>query len=260
MAFYDNGTVAVPALFPSSDRLGPLFPAVPTPTKIDELVVNKLKKLGVVSSELCTDAEFLRRVSLDLTGSLPLPDEILRFLADETADKRSRKIDELLDRPVYSAWWATKLCDYMGNADNQFRGEDLHRISFSAQWYRWVERRVARNARYDEIVAGIILATGRSAPDKTFEQYCAEMTDSVRTADGGDFAKRNTMPWFWARQNVRTPNEMALSFSHAFLGVRLQCAECHKHPFNQWTPHDFEQFTAFFNRVNYDYRDRQDQF
>jgi hypothetical protein len=259
VAFYDNGLAPTPVMLPVSDLLGPRYPDVPTPTKIDALVVGKLKKLGVVPSDLCTDADFLRRVSLDLTGSLPHPDEVLAFLADTKADKRGRKIDELLERPAYSVWWATRLSDYMGNADTQFPTDNLPRISPAAQWYRWLERRVARNAPYDEIVAGIVLAVGRSSRQQTYEDYCAEMTDCIRTADGGDFVKRKTMPWFWARQNVRTPNEMALSFSYSFLGVRIQCAECHKHPFDQWTQRDFEQFTGFFNRINYGLRDREDQ-
>ena len=259
VAFYDNGVAAVPALLPVSDQVGQRYPAVAAPTKIDQLVVSKLKKLGIVPSELCTDEEFLRRVSLDLTGTLPWAEEVKAFRDDKTLDKRDRKIDELLSRPAYSAWWATRLCDYMGASTNGFRSDELHRISFADQWYRWVERRVAKNVPYDEIVADILLSVGRSAPKQTFEQYCTEMTDYVRTPDGGRFVDRKTMPWFWARQNVRTPNEMALSFSHAFLGVRIQCAECHKHPFDQWTRQDFEQFTAFFNRVNYGFVDREDQ-
>jgi hypothetical protein len=66
-----------------------------------------------------------------------------------------------------------------------------------------------------------------------------------------------TMPYYWMRRNMRTPNEKALSFSYAFLGVRLQCAECHKHPFDQWSQYDFQHFTAFFNRISSGQRERE---
>ncbi|MGC3967387.1 MAG: DUF1549 domain-containing protein [Pirellulales bacterium] len=99
VACYDSGVVSVPVLRPVSDRVGPAYPHVPAPTKIDELVVAKLRKLGIVPSELATDAEFLRRVSLDICGTLPAPAEAAAFLEDESPDKRRRKIDELLARP-----------------------------------------------------------------------------------------------------------------------------------------------------------------
>src|SRR5205807_1950483 len=96
VAFYDNGVVPVQVLLPVSDKFGKNFPAVPTPTKIDELVNARLRKLGIVPSDLCTDVEFLRRVSIDMTGTLPRPEEVEAFLADKSADKRAKKIDELL--------------------------------------------------------------------------------------------------------------------------------------------------------------------
>jgi hypothetical protein len=115
VASYDNGVLPIPVMLPVSDSVGPSFPPVVTRTHVDELVVDKLRKVGIVPSEVCTDAEFLRRVSLDLTGTLPTPDEVVRFTSDPSPEKRSAKIDELLKGPAYAAWWATKLCDYTGN-------------------------------------------------------------------------------------------------------------------------------------------------
>src|SRR5262249_39630433 len=87
VAFYDNGVAPAQARLPVSDKVGPDYPEVPTPTKVDELVVAKLRKLGIIPSEVCNDGEFLRRVCLDLTGSLPTPEEVRTFLADSSPAK-----------------------------------------------------------------------------------------------------------------------------------------------------------------------------
>ena len=89
--FYDNGVVPIPVLRPVTDQVGPKYPSIASPTKIDELVISKLSKLGVVPSDVCTDEEFLRRVTLDMTGTLPTPNEVKQFLADSSSDKRSKK-------------------------------------------------------------------------------------------------------------------------------------------------------------------------
>ena len=112
---------------PVSQLTGDRYPTVPTPTKIDELVVTKLKKLGVVPSDLCTDAEFLRRVSLDLAGTLPTAAEVEKFLADPSPNKRAEKIEQLLDTPAYAAWWTTRLCDWTGNNDTKFNNFGVSR-------------------------------------------------------------------------------------------------------------------------------------
>lgn len=251
VAFYDNGVVTVPVLAPVSDLVGPRYPQVPTPTKIDELVVEKLRKLGIVPSDLSTDAEFLRRASLDVTGSLPLPEEVTAFLADTSADKRARKIEELLSRPSYAAWWATRLCDITGD-NEQNAGERRFRRQQAEQWYQWIYRRVEQNVPYDKLVEGIVLAVGRQ-PGQAYEAYATEMNAYYRPDDPADFAARDTMPHYWARRQFNQAKDKAMAFSYAFLGVRLQCAECHKHPFDQWTKQDFEQFSAFFDRIAYGY-------
>jgi hypothetical protein len=247
VAFYDNGVVPVAVMLPVSDRVGPNFPDVAAKTKVDELVLTKLQKLGVVPADVCSDADFLRRASLDVTGQLATAEEVKAFLADTSADKRAKKIDELLERPAFSAWWATKLCDILGNSENQLRNNPPPLAS--EHWYRWINQRLLENTHYDDIVERIVLAKGRSSDGQTFEEYCSEITSYVRKDNPADFTERETMPYYWMRQNMRTSNEKALSFSYAFLGVRLQCAECHKHPFDQWSQSDFQHFTAFFNRI-----------
>lgn len=249
VAFYDNGVAAVPVLRPVSDRVGPDAPERPTPTEIDRLVLAKLRKLGIVPSELCTDAEFLRRATLDLTGSLPTPEEARAFAADSRPGKRANKIDELLGRPAYAAYWTNRLCEVMGDSPRAFPNS-IGGDRMARRWYEWIQRRVAENAPYDELIAGIVLATSRR-PDQSYADYLAEESSYDRDDAPADYATRPTMPYYWARRTVRTADDRALNFSYAFLGVRLECAQCHKHPFDQWTQNDFKDFTAFFGRVAY---------
>jgi len=236
-------------LLPVSDRVGPGYPDVPTPTRVDALVVAKLRKLGVVPGEVCGDAEFLRRVSLDLTGTLSGPAEVEAFPADPSPAKREAKVDELLARPTYSAWWATRLCDITGATPRAFNGQALN-DPMARHWYEWIERRVRENTPYDAVVAGLVLGTSRK-PGQGYDEFVAEQSAYYRDKDPADFSARETMPYFWARRTVNKPEEKALAFSHTFLGVRLECAQCHKHPFDQWTQDDFNQFTAFFAPVRY---------
>jgi hypothetical protein len=257
VAFYDNGVVPVPVMLPMSNTAS--YPKnVAAKNKVDELINAKLRKVGIIPSPLCSDAEFLRRASLDVTGTLPTPPEVEAFLADKAPDKRDRKIDELLGRPGYAAWWTTKLCDFTGNNPLVLRGNGLAanaaQVNFgpqlSRQWFDWVYARVDQNRPYDEMAAGIILGSMRSRPDQPYKEYVEEMSSYFRTG-GVDFGKRETMPWFWARQNVQKAEDKALAFAHTFLGVRIECAQCHKHPFDQWTKQDFAQFQAFFNSITF---------
>ncbi len=258
IAFYDNGVASVAAILPVSDQLGPNYPPIPASTKVDELILAKLQKVGIVPSELCTDAEFLRRASIDLCGTLPMPEEIRLFCEDSSTDKRARKIYEMLERPSYAAWWTTVICDITGNNTNQLEIAGKYLEPESARnWYEWIYRRVSDNAPYDAIMKGLVLAVGR-LPSQSYTEYCAEMTSYVRTEHPADFTQRETMPYFWGRRNMQKPQEKALMFSYTFLGVRLQCAECHKHPFDQWTQNDFNSFQAFFTGVVYNGKNRRD--
>jgi hypothetical protein len=253
VAFYDNGVLPVQVMLPMSDQNGANYPKIATRTKVDELVVNKLNKLGVVPSDLCTDSEFIRRVYLDITATLPTPDQVRAFLADKSPDKRTKKIDELIKSPAHAAWMTTLLCDFTGNNPRQLNtgGQLQLNDKFSRQWYDWIYKRVSENTPYDKIVEGIVLAKGRTDNNQSYEAFAKEMGTYFRTEDKASFAERHDMPYFWQRQNVRKPEEKALAFAHTFLGVRIECAQCHKHPFDQWTKVDFQQFQAFFEPVVY---------
>ena len=248
VVYYDNSVVATPVMLAVSELAGENFPDVPAPTPLDELVVDKLSKLGIVPSELCTDEEFLRRVSLDIHGTLPTPEDVRSFLADESPDKRSRKIDELLETPAYVEWWTMKLADLTG-CNSQHLGTTDMNSPAAGQWAAWLRRRIEDNVGWDEIAAGLILATSR-APGETYAEYAARHSTYLRRQEPEDFtAHDNSMHYYWFKSNNQTPTDRALSFGYVFLGVRLECAQCHKHPFDQWSKQDFEQFTQFFTRI-----------
>ena len=244
IAFYDNGVAAIPVIRPFTTRRRTI-PEYMNP--VDTFVDRKLQRLGLIPSEICSDTEFLRRVSIDLTGTLPTPDEIRSFLDDHHPQKRQHLIDDLLERPAYAAWWANRLCDYTGCSPSAFGEQQSLEVghAFATQWYDWIYRRVADNVSYDRLVEGIVLSHSRMK-GQSEEAFFREMSAYVRRTDPTDFSKRQTMPHYWARETVQEDSEKALAFAHSFLGIQLQCAQCHKHPFDQWTQYDFNEFSRFF--------------
>ena len=239
--------VPVPVIQPVTDLAGEKYPEVETPTKVDQLVIQKLRKLGVVPSEAASDAEFLRRLRLDMTGTLPSPAEVKAFLADSSPDKRSKKIDELLETPEYAAWWTTKLCDFTGNNELALNNVTPMRGRAGNEWYQWIYQRIADNRPYDELAAGIILGTSRDKGE-SYTEYCESMS-KIYQGDPEDFAERESMPYYWARRDIRQPEEKTIAFAYSFMGMRIQCAQCHKHPFDVWSKEDFEGFQNFFENI-----------
>jgi hypothetical protein len=250
IASYDSGVQATSVLMPVTDRLDETYPAVEATTKIDDLIARKLRKLGVVPSKLCTDEEFLRRASLDIAGTLPTPGEVRAFVADPARDKRQKKVDELLDTPAYALWWSTKFCDVTGLNGPLFLGTTEFGPIMTEHWRSWLERKVQDNVPYDKIVEGMIVGVSRR-PGQSYEDYALQMTSYVRKQDPVDFTNRDSMPNFWFRGNLATADDKALAFAYSFLGVRLDCAQCHKHPFDRWSQQDFKQFAAVFERVRW---------
>lgn len=245
---YDNAVKAVQALRPHSDLVGDAYPDVETETEIDRLVVAKLEKLGIVPSEVSSDEEFLRRVSLDVTGTSPSPSEVVAFAEDESPDKRARKIEQLLAQPGYAAQWTTFLCDMTGNNEDQLRNFLPQSIDPSSHWYHWIYKRLEDNVPYDQIVEGIVTASSRREGE-SYADYCETMSDICRDKSGQKFADRPGLVYYWARRNFQTAEDRAIGFAYSFLGVRIQCAQCHKHPFDQWSKDDFDQFEKLFSNV-----------
>ncbi|WP_165228108.1 DUF1549 and DUF1553 domain-containing protein [Aquisphaera insulae] len=210
-------------LFANCDVLVPLagavapavYDAFPRSNFIDDLAVGKWKKLGLTPSAVAGDATFLRRAHLDVIGRLPTPDEARAFLDDRSPDKRARLVDRLLSRPEYADHWATRWMDLL--RPNPYRVGIKAVFNLDA----WIRDAFRKNLPYDEFVRRIVTAQGSSfepGPSTIFRDH-------------------------------REPIEIAPVVSQLFLGIRLECAKCHHHPFESWSREQFYEFAAFFSRV-----------
>ena len=196
----------------SLPREGVEFPRPPEHNFIDRHAWDKLARLGIPPSELATDAMFLRRVYLDTIGTLPTVEEARAFLSDAAPDKRSRLIDTLLDRPEYSDFWALWWADIL-RVD-----QGVAQPQGAVAMTRWLREQMAANRPYDEFVRDILTARGDT------------------TAAG---------PAAFYRV-VKEPDELSRSISQLFLGVRIECAQCHHHPSERWGQDDYFAFAGFF--------------
>jgi hypothetical protein len=223
------------------------FPPVKEHNFIDRHVLDRLRRLNIRPAELCDDVTFLRRVSLDVTGALPAPDEIRSFLADRSPDKRARKIDELLNRPGYAALWATKFSDIL--RPSQFDTKNgLNENASARRCYEWLRARLQENLSYDQLAERILLATsadGRPAAEWVQEVQAYLTEDAAKTADLTAYGKRRTLDLYWQRLSAAGVKG-TLQISHAFLGLRMECAQCHRHPYDVWQQDDLLSFANFF--------------
>ena len=199
---------------------GKPFPDIPTNNFIDEFVATKLRKLNVRPSELSSDAEFMRRVYLDTVGKLPTSDEVRDFLDDSKPDKRARLIDTLMDTDEWVNLRTLKKADMLrvhprrlGNGEYGDRGAVL--------FHEFIHDSVKENKPYDQFVNQILTATGSTYQYGPTNYYRIE----------------------------RQPSGRAETTAQVFLGIRLSCARCHKHPFDEWTTDDYWNFAAFTGKV-----------
>lgn len=248
VAQYGGGVASTQVLIPLPDRKTPP-PAFPPHNPIDELVVAKLRKLNLPPSELAGDADFLRRAHIDVIGTLPTADEVRAFMADEHPDKRARLIDALLERPEYAHYWGMKFSDWTGN------GYVVNPPQPNWLWQAWLEEKLSRNIPYDELVYGFLCAT--TAEGRPRDEFWAEMQEINHKNEGrGEFdteqyARRRTLDLYWLKATHRDAERIALQSANAFLGLRLECAQCHNHPLDRWTQKDYEGFKSFFMFVRY---------
>jgi Protein of unknown function (DUF1553)/Protein of unknown function (DUF1549) len=195
---------------------------------IDDHAFAKLAELRIEPSDLCTDAEFIRRVWLDAAGSLPKPDRVTAFLASRESDKRTKLIDEVLASPEFIDYWALQLGDLFQNRKE--RDHDVRGVKGVRQFHAWIRKQVAENRPWDAIARDVLLATG-SVIDSPAVGYYIVTVGEHRHAE---------------------QSEAAESVAQAFLGVRIGCAKCHNHPLERYTQDDFHHFAAFFSRVKLD--------
>ncbi|MEM7146440.1 MAG: DUF1549 domain-containing protein [Verrucomicrobiota bacterium] len=195
-------------------------PDLATRNYIDELVHDKLDRLRVVPSDLCTDREFLRRVHIDLIGLLPTPEQYDAFINDKSPDKRAKLIDQLLERKEFTEMWVMKWAELLqirssGNVNQglSYKGALLY--------HNWLEERVANNVPMNEIVIELL------------------------SANGGTFTNPPSN-FYQVNQDILKTGE---NVAQVFMGMRLQCAQCHNHPFDRWTMDDYYSWSAFFSQI-----------
>ena len=247
-----RGLTATARVFVPVAGGGP-YPAVPEVNYIDREVFAKLKRLNVVPSDLATDEEFLRRVTIDTTGGLPSPEEVRAFVADKDARKREKLIDKLLAHPLHAALWATKMCDVTACNVDAMDGTPEERQRRARQWHDWFRHRFATNVPYDKIARGVLTATSREG--HALKDWIEAEIERARASGDSSYAKRESLDLFWRRfegEEFFPLEKMAELTATAFLGVRLECAQCHRHPFDRWTQTDYRAFANTFGRVRFD--------
>jgi hypothetical protein len=247
---YRGAIASTRVLVPAARPAGLRYPVTEPENFVDREVLAKLRLLDMVPSPPAGDAEFLRRVTIDTIGTLPTPDEVRRFLADPLADKRAKKIDELLSHPLHAAVWATRLCDITGNNPDLMAGvPGPLRPRVAQMWHDWFRKRFADNTPYDQMVRGVVCATSRDGADaQAWLDRQVAIDAQAEKGFGGDYAERASLDLFWKQQNM-TLEARGERVAAAFLGVRLECAQCHKHPFDRWTQNDYRAFANVFAQV-----------
>ncbi len=184
---------------------------------IDDRIHDKLRKLRIRPAELCSDAEFIRRTSLDICGIVPNSEQVEAFVADTDPEKRSKYIDQLLERKEFAEIWLMKWTELL-----QVRSTAQVSYKSTLLYFDWLKERISNNVPVDEMVVELLGATG------------------------GTFTNPATNYFEIERDKLKTAENVA----QVFMGTRIQCAQCHNHPFDRWTMDDYYSFTAFFAKVN----------
>ena len=188
----------------------------PVKNFIDQHVFANLKQIGVPPSPICDDSSFLRRISLDIGGRLPTDEETKAFLASKEPDKRDRAIDTLLNSPDYADYFANKWTSLLKNQRTEAAD-----ITSNFAFHAWMRDSLLANTKYDQIVRQILASTGT-------------------------IVSNPPVAWY---KRVKEPNVQLEDVAQLFLGVRMQCAQCHHHPFERWTQAEYYHLAAFFSQI-----------
>lgn len=192
------------------------YPEQPANNYIDELINAKLRKMRIVPSELADDAVFLRRIYIDVIGQLPTEEEYQRFMSDTSPDKREKLIDELLNRKEFVEMWVMKWAELL-----QIRSSPQVSYKAALLYYNFLQERIANNTPFDQIVRELLSASGGTFTEPATNYY--QITNDTLL--------------------------IAENTAQVFMGMRLQCAQCHNHPFDRWTMDDYYGFAAFFGQI-----------
>jgi hypothetical protein len=247
---YRGNVVPVRVLVPMDVPAGFKYPAVPEVNYIDREVFARLKLLNMVPSDLAPDHEFLRRIYIDTIGSLPTPEEVRAFMNDKAADKRAKLIEKLLAHPLHAALWATKFSDITGNDTQALEQPVPLKAKRSQMWHDWFRKRVADNVPYDQIVHDVLCATSREGmtPEDWLKQTNT-IDDAIAKGFDTDYANRKTLDLYWRRQANVPVEQWGEKTAAAFMGIRLECAQCHKHPFDRWSQVEYRAYANVFSQV-----------
>jgi hypothetical protein len=188
----------------------------PAKNYVDELVFKQLKQVGMPPSEVCDDATFVRRVTLDVAGRLPTPAEVTTFLGDQDPAKRDKLIDRLVDSGDYADFFANKWSALLRN-----KRETAAQARGNFAFHAWIRDSLYRNKPYDRFVREVVAASG-------------------------DMASSPPVGWY---RNAKTTTIQLEDTAQLFLGTRLQCAQCHHHPYEKWSQRDYYGMAAFFSTV-----------
>ena len=193
---------------------------------LDEPVFKKLAALRLPPAAPCDDATFLRRATLDATGTLPTAGEVRAFLADARPDKRARLVDDLLARPEWTDYWTLQLADLLQNRKE--RDHDVRGTKGVRAFHAWLRAQVAANRPWNEIARAVLLASGDSVAHPEIGYYITVLGEKRNVED----------------------SELPDSVAQSFLGTRIGCARCHNHPLEKYTQDDFYHFAAYFSKVS----------
>ncbi|HEY3900764.1 MAG TPA: DUF1549 and DUF1553 domain-containing protein, partial [Chthoniobacter sp.] len=213
---YLEKQVAVPIAFIPA-RPDFVWSDPPANNYIDELVYQKLRLLRMNPSDLCSDATYIRRASLDLLGLVPDAESARAFIADKDPDKRTKLVGRLLQRPEYADFWALKWADLLKIEQRQLDYDGMR------VFHDWIRESIAKNKPLDQFAHEIIAARGSTLQNP---------------------------PANWWRAN-RDPVTRAENTARVFLGTQLKCAQCHNHPFERWTQDDYYNWAGLFARIDY---------
>ena len=240
LAACDRGSPP-PAMPPSpkaaaSDPAPARQPALMTSADVDAMLRDAWTKAGVVPTAPADDATWLRRAWVDVLGTIPPPEVVVRFIADKGVDRRARALEEMLASPLWADHWTAYWDDVWMGRDT--RAQDVDRGAFRA----WLHDALARDLPWDVLVTQLLTATGLNSEGG--RQKDAFANDGKAPATGDVNGAVN-----WTLRYQQTPQDMAGAASRTLLGVQIQCAQCHDHKTEKWTQADFQRFAAAFVRT-----------